>query len=246
MSLQDLKSLFRRVLADHIAGPVASKELLAFQDRAITASRPGAKRECGSIVLDARNALDEVEMEAIEMKGMASVDIFPARMKQFLPRVRALAKKGSLVEGPALAWSALLEVASCAIYELDGGDAEVQEGEDTCDWSHDQVDDVMVEICQLQKKSNPDWFSDQQRYVEIKALQEEAHGGCAYRYQRALALLKTGKVHVRPQAPRKQLASKAARKSAPGNAAPARLLVVLDESDAESSGSSLSGNEEGG
>jgi len=43
------------------------------------------------------------------------VDIFPESVIGFLARVKALVQKGSLADGPANTWTALLEVASCII-----------------------------------------------------------------------------------------------------------------------------------
>jgi hypothetical protein len=103
------------------------------------------------------------------------------------------------LNGPVAAWEVIIAIADSILYDLEGG-IDVQEGEDTCDWFHNDVDDIMLEICQVMHKSNPVWVQDRERHREIRRLQKKATGGAAYRYQRTLASIVD--VETEPEKPK--------------------------------------------
>ena len=66
-----------------------------------------------------------------------------------------------------------------------------------CDWFHEQVDFLMLQILVTQKQHDPDWFSENDPSITIRMWQEMAEGRmglCTYRYQRSHNFLETGSI----------------------------------------------------
>ncbi|KAJ3577337.1 hypothetical protein NPX13_g3233 [Xylaria arbuscula] len=193
VSFLGLKSICAKVLEDRTAGAKFREELLSCKQNILAHSRAGACNERDGIIIAADKATDRVIEEAMQMKGMMGCDDWPTALSPLFPRIKALCNRGSLVGGPGLAWEALVEVAAFCMYQWDGGDARVQGfGEEDCDEFHDEVDKIMLSICEAQKQDGKiPWL--QGRREEISGLQKKAEdqngGSFKYRYQRSLQFL---------------------------------------------------------
>lgn len=189
ISLDDLKAVFRNVLADADAGAIARRELLGHADKALAYARAQAEEECKSIIKEASICFNEAVEGAMGMKGMATSDDIPNAVFHCLPRARALLERGHLVHGPELAWKAVLGVCRFATYEWDGGEARFQEGEENCDKFHESVDVLLLDICRAQKNlGNKAWLGPD-RMKNIRKLQRLPQEPCTYRYPKTRAFL---------------------------------------------------------
>lgn len=180
-------------------------------------ARTATKDECERIVQRAQEAADGLAGRAKDgTRDPISPDAWPRRMEKYLSEVRALKERAPLVDGPTQAWSALLGVADSAIYEWKKEGVHVFGGEEDCDRFHEDVDALMLEICQAQKHVDPGWIGDE-RVQEIRELQQKAQGTdgpCTYRCPRTLRFIETGEI-LDPPVREVVWASRAARKSAP-------------------------------
>ena len=183
------------ILTNETAGPIARKELEARANDALAESRAAAKLESELIIATAAKSCEQLEDHAMDNKSMVSVDEWAVEMEAFLPRIGDLINKGTIVDGPAFAWKSLMEVTEYSIYEWDGGNASVMDDHSESDWFHEKVDEMMLEICEVQKNAgNEAWFLQSDKKAEITLLQNRAHtlrnGRCTYRYQSILKFLK--------------------------------------------------------
>ncbi|KAJ9603523.1 hypothetical protein H2200_011709 [Cladophialophora chaetospira] len=198
ISIVDLRDFSRKLLAHPAAGPIARQELVAYKGRALVNARATVKKEC-DVIIDASYAAGEKALsQALWNKGNESLDLWPKSLEHLLPRIQALIDRGTLLGGPGLAWQALVEIVDASIYEWDGGEAEVVSDEEDCDWFHEKVDDLMLQIFQVQYQNIPEWFEDPDGVVDprmvIREWQQRAtrvSGPCTYRYQRTLQFLET-------------------------------------------------------
>lgn len=174
ISNSDLKAIVRKLLADSVAGPVLTKELLASSGTSLECAREEAEKLCDDMIQRSSDAIQDVLDEADEMDGMQSGDAWPNALSEFLPKIRDLADRGSLVDGPELAWDALLHVAEeCRLPT--SGETRIETGEEDCDEFHKEVDELMLYICKLQEANGQtDWLRDIERKPRIWLLQETA------------------------------------------------------------------------
>ena len=176
-----------------MAGPIVSRELgLDKQTDATLAGIPNdvlqevrsaAKSECERIMREARETASRLadRAESMGSKSTVTLEAWPRALQDHLPNVRALMEQGAMVDGPALAWTAVLSVAKVAVYEWDRGFAKVEGFESDCDWFHEDVDDLMLDILVAQKADereqnvDPEWV-DGGIYDEIDQLRRRARG----------------------------------------------------------------------
>ena len=189
ISFDDLKTVFRNVLADAEVGSIAEKELLGHAGKALAHSRAQAEKECKAIIAEARKSYQEVIEEAYELKGMATSDMVSGSMEHYLPRVMALLKEGPLVRGPELAWKAVRGVCRYATRDWADGEPRFQEGEEECDGFHERVDDVLLAICHAQKEQGNTAWLGPDRVEDIRKLQRTPEKTCTYRYPKTLKFL---------------------------------------------------------
>lgn len=198
ISESDLKDVVTKVLADSVAGPILRKELLASTERSLLYARSEAKDLSQCIQSNAYKAINQVIDEAMDMEGMESSRAWPRALNEYLPQIRFLAERGPLVDGPELAWEALICVADLCITPKIGDEPKLEEGEEGCDKFHEDVDELMLYICKLQQVSGrKTWLHDIARKEEIWDLQESAEAplefddgeDCRYRYQITLKFL---------------------------------------------------------
>ncbi len=197
INFSDLKDAVHTLLDDPQAGPATRRILLGFEEEALEDSRSSARAEAEAIRYGAHQAREKAFMRALKMKGMESIQLWGELVGKYLPRTQALIRKGTVVDGPALAWYALKDAVESSIYDWDGGDARVQEDEDENDGFHDEADNLMLQIFRIQKEHDPKWSQENDPREEIKQWQQTAQtikGPCDYRYQRTLKYLDTGEL----------------------------------------------------
>lgn len=104
------------------------------------------------------------------MRGMQSSEAWPDALQKLLPRIEALLNRDAWTGGAALAWKAALEVGELCNLPKDGSECRIQEVEEECDDFHDEMDDLMVEICKMQRsRGQSEWLKDG-RVEEVIAL----------------------------------------------------------------------------
>ncbi|KAJ9616730.1 hypothetical protein H2200_000449 [Cladophialophora chaetospira] len=217
ISFENIKNVFKTVLADPVAGPRAREALVAHQEQALVESRAKAEQECKLIAEEAVALLQYYQdigaMLDSQDRTEGRVDSHARSMRRLLPKVRALFEKGPLVEGPTLAWTALLHVASCAIpEETNDATVSLEEVEDASDWLHNEIDEMMVGICRVQQESRPSWLSEHDWREDSECLRQKAKGNsgpCTHRYPRTMIFLtnvKNGE-KPRPKKSKKRVAS---------------------------------------
>ncbi|KAI1617646.1 hypothetical protein EDD36DRAFT_424708 [Exophiala viscosa] len=233
-SHERLKTLVVKLLGDPVAGPIVSRELglneptdsflAGIPDDVLQEVRSETKSECERIMREARDTASALASRAEGMGSKSTVTLgaWPRALEDHLPNIRALMERGAMVDGPALAWTAVLSVAKSAIHEWDRGMAKVEGDESDCDWFHEDVDDLMLDILVAQKaierqqNVDPEWV-DGGRYDEIVHLMVRAKGRdgpCMYRYPRTMRYIDEGV--ILPMVQNEIVwASKANRKSAP-------------------------------
>ena len=126
------------------------------------------------------------------MKGMAESSEFGAAQSRFLPRIRRLLHFRDAKLGSELAWKASLHIANNAMYELDGGDARVQGGEEDNDFLHQKIDKLMLQSCKMLAEEDPAQVEG--RYGEVDLLKDRTKGydrRLEYRYKRTVKYLQS-------------------------------------------------------
>jgi hypothetical protein len=195
VSLSTLKKICAEVLGDRTTGARLKEELLSCTQDILANSRAEAIKERNAIISEAHGAIRKLISTAMEeTKGMCECEDWPSVLFPRLRRIKALSNRGSLVRGPERAWEALIKVAALCIYDWEGGDLRISGfGEEDCDEFHNEVDELMLLICEAQKQSGKvEWLRDSKK-EEIRDLQEKAEKGgggpCTYRYQSTLEFL---------------------------------------------------------
>ncbi|KIX95303.1 uncharacterized protein Z520_08820 [Fonsecaea multimorphosa CBS 102226] len=192
MSHGDLKEVVLTLLAHPTTGAVTGNQLLAYRDRAFEDARRNAKEERNNIICAADVSAGNAFRTALEHEAVQSIEIWPRSLQPQLPRIQALINRGTLVNGPTFAWDALKKVTQRSMYQWDGGDARVLHDEKVCDWFHDDIDGLMLQIFRIQQHHDPDWLRTKNPTRKIREWQNRAktsEGPCTYRYQRTLAFL---------------------------------------------------------
>ena len=196
MSLQDLKNILRKLLEDPQAGDATRKILLGYEAQALESGRLAAQKESEAIDSRAREAYDKAVAYAREYVPIEHEN-WPQHLEIFLPRVRALMRRGAIVDGPAWAWEALGSVIENSIYDKDDRSIRLVDFEDACDWFHEKIDILMLEILRFQKDHDPEWLRIKDLRAEINQWRTQAktpEGPCTYRYERTMRFLDTGEV----------------------------------------------------
>ncbi|KAI3319644.1 hypothetical protein HD806DRAFT_508641 [Xylariaceae sp. AK1471] len=184
-------SVLKRICAKVLDGANFKEELLSCNQDIISDSLNEARKEKSAIIKAARSTAYRVEEEARDRKGISQCEDWPRALFPFLSQIEALHSRGSLVSGPELAWEALIEVVPFCMYQWNGGHVSAQgDGEEDCDEFHDEVDRVMLVICEAQKQNGKvAWLLDGRR-EEVWDLQVRVDGEpCTYRYQETLEFL---------------------------------------------------------
>lgn len=192
------------LLNNKVAGPIIKTSLLAPTNiEALSAHlRVQAEKDYREIVDGASIAIGKVYNHALNMRGMQSSSAWPSALLRFLPLIRALLNQDESTGGAELAWKAGLKVGRLCNIPPDGSECRIQEGEEECDGFHVEMDDLLVEICKVQKsRGQIDWLKDG-RAEEVVALAKSPsweiyvgkndgkHPG-DYRYQKVVKFLKT-------------------------------------------------------
>ncbi|KAI1126597.1 hypothetical protein F5Y10DRAFT_244405 [Nemania abortiva] len=190
-----LKEICAEVMKDKIAGPRFREELLSRHDDIMTASILKAREEKLSIIAEAGRAIQAVRERAMENKCMCECEDWPGALFPQLRRIQALNNRDFRVGGPGMAWQALIKVSAFCIHDWDDGELRISGfGEEDCDEFHDEVDKLMLRICETQEQNlNFQWLREGSRKEDIRFLQEKVEksndGPCTYRYQRTLKFL---------------------------------------------------------
>ncbi|KIW27775.1 uncharacterized protein PV07_07483 [Cladophialophora immunda] len=193
LSFSDLKEVVQTLLAHPATCTFTQSQLLAYQERAFDYSFNEAYEERCSIMLGASVARASAIKSAYANKGSQSLVLWPESMKPFLPRIQALIDKGTEVTGPVLAWDALKRATRMSIFEwYDDSDEITLNDEESCDWYHDEVDGLMLQIFRIQQQHDPEWLREEDPTKKIRKWQflaKTIDGPCKYRYHRTLAFL---------------------------------------------------------
>lgn len=108
-------------------------------------------------------------------KREVHVSDYVSIMEPFLGQVEGLLRLPA-PDAAELAWNALFHVAEyCCVDWCDGGDLRWYGDEADCEYFHDEVDRIMVEVVLVQKRNGrDDWIRDPKRREEVRKLQEAA------------------------------------------------------------------------
>ncbi|KAI1421529.1 hypothetical protein F5Y12DRAFT_767182 [Xylaria sp. FL1777] len=190
-----LKKICLEVLSDKIAGEKLREELLLCTQDILAQSRAEADKERREIVAEADRKIREVVETAWQNKRWCECDYWPRALDPSFRRIKALHDRGSLAEGPEMAWKALIKVTAFCIHDWDDGELKISgRGEEDCDEFHDDADELMLRICKAQEKNGKvSWLKDG-RKEEIRGLQEKAEAqndreSYTYRYLNTLGFL---------------------------------------------------------
>lgn len=201
-SLPVLKKICVKVLEDETTGAKFREELLSCTRDNLSEYKRDAIRERNAILQAGwvtsvgivRRALlkDKFPLSYHPCSYVAwCVNLYP-----LFPRIKALHNRGLIVQGPELAWEALIGVTTLSIDPRKGDTFGVTidgDGEEECDYFHEDVDWFMLFICKEQKKNGKVSWLQNGRRQEIWRLQEQAPDEgetyCEYRYQNTLKFL---------------------------------------------------------
>ena len=193
----------RNLLADPAAGLATKQELLKNEQGALQHSQKTAEEEFQSITEAAYDKAEQALEESKEER-CGERNWWPEKLRDLLPRLRALVAKGHLVNGPTLAWEALEGVVYYSICDYRGQECYVGGREEECDWFHDQVDRLALRIFVEMRQHHQESESVSKRQKTIKGWQKRAEDAeirakdksafRTQRYKRSLHFLKTGEI----------------------------------------------------
>ncbi|KAI1736249.1 hypothetical protein F4680DRAFT_469125 [Xylaria scruposa] len=191
-----LRDICINVLRDEIAGPRLREEFLSRTQDILACCRAETMKERNAIINAAEEAINEFRWTTIiENKRECQIDDWPRTLLPFLYRIKTLHEREPLCRGSEMAWEALIKVASLCIHDWCDSDLRISGfGEEDCDEFHEQVDELMLVICKMQKeKENFSWLRNG-RMEEIQLLQRKAgkfggDGQLTYRYKSTLLFL---------------------------------------------------------
>lgn len=188
-SMAILKRIFCTALEDDVMRPRLEQLLDSVSGEIMDTACRQVEQECAAILNDAEAAIEAVETEAFDLKGMQSSSAWGHALTQYLPRITSLLNKGPVVNGPQEAWLGLMGIARLSMHDWESGEPRVQEGEDANDGFHEMVDDALLAVCEMMEQhERVDWLQDG-RIEELWTLQERPSEPCFYRYQQTLGFL---------------------------------------------------------
>ena len=121
----------------------------AVKSRLLAGEAAVLQQQYDAICQESDQALRDAESETLENRGMSQSSIFGQAQSPFLPRIMRFLHFSNAKDGATFAWKVLVHVADNAMYELDGGEAKVQEGEDENDFLHEDIDKLMLQACKI-------------------------------------------------------------------------------------------------
>ncbi|KAI1172803.1 hypothetical protein F4777DRAFT_560210 [Nemania sp. FL0916] len=194
VSSQTLRDICIKALRDETAGPTLRDELQSRAQDILASCIAEGIKERNEIMGGALEALRNFrEIIMAEHKSRCEIEDVTGVLGPFLDRTQQLHERGPCFRGSGMAWEALIEVTDLCIHDW-ANDGELRFygfGEEDCDGFHEEVDDLMLAICEAQKKSeNFSWLQGG-RIEEIRALQKKAGQGkpLTYRYKRTILFL---------------------------------------------------------
>lgn len=159
-----------------MARPSAKSLLMSKSQDALAHSTSEAKKLNETIKRHVSEASSAHYDDGIEnRKREVHVSDYVSIIEPFLGQVEGLLKLPA-PDAANLAWDALFYVAEyCCVDWCDGGDLRWYGDEADCEYFHDEVDRIMVEVIMVQKRDGrQDWVRNPKRREEIRKLAESA------------------------------------------------------------------------
>lgn len=206
ISLNDLKSCFRGLLSDHVTAPVAKLHLQAYDEKAWDTERARLKEVADRIRTAAETATTAAERYACATRGSCDLDMWGNAINPYLRSAYDIwkSKAGPQAHGPQTAFDLLVDMADMAVFtEWRSGDASVVGDEESNDYTHEDIDKMLVGILQElgEGKDMEQWVKSEEnveRLARINKLRRRMLGAwdvpLSYRYEYTVELLSTGKI----------------------------------------------------
>ncbi|EJP61507.1 uncharacterized protein BBA_09531 [Beauveria bassiana ARSEF 2860] len=211
ISFTDLKSCFRVLLSDHVTASTAKLQLQAYNEKAWFTERVRLKEMADRIRTSAKTATTSAERYACTTKALCDLDMWGKAINPCLRPAYDIwkAKAGPQANGPQTAFDLLIDIANMAVFtEWRSGCASVVGDEESNDYTHEDIDKMLVGILQElgQGKDMEHWVKTEEnvaRLARINELRGRMLGAwdtpLSYRYEYAAQLLSTGKLSSKPE-----------------------------------------------